>query len=370
MKMQKIARTTGLLTFLILILAVATDGRARHGRGGDRPAPPQLPTVDEMAAAIDADADQRATLAEARLAWLENRAERGRSARGGHHGRRGERPTPPAVQFLVDVAPSVDTADMIALVDLLSEHGPRAGRRGEGPGRMHGRGHGGPEHGRGHARGGPEHGRAHGAQDMLVHQLDLTADQREQVDALYATTRGSLRALRRQVESGEEPTDALEAEAKRIRTSHQERLAEILTSEQNDVLMRLRAERRAERGSQHAERRERMRTQRLEHLTAILGLDATQRAAVEDALDAAEQQAMQKRAERMAVGGPMPNLFEARGRRGALRGETRDAITEVLDPQQRELFAGLRSMMLEAGRRGEGMRHGPGGHGRGMHRGR
>src|SRR6056297_2199428 len=73
MKMQTTARTAGLLTFLILALAFSTDGWAQCGRGGDRTARPQLPTVDEMAAAIDADASQRAALAEARLAWSENR---------------------------------------------------------------------------------------------------------------------------------------------------------------------------------------------------------------------------------------------------------------------------------------------------------
>jgi len=380
MKMQTTARTAGLLTFLILALAFSTDGWAQCGRGGDRTARPQLPTVDEMAAAIDADASQRAALAEARLAWSENRAERRSPRRGGHRGRRGERPTPPAVQFLVDVAPAVDTGDMIALVDLLSENGPRVGRRGDGPGRMRARGHGGRGHGPGHGpRGGADRmqGRGHGAQDMLVHELDLTDDQRAKIDALYAATRGSLRALRGRVGPEQEPTTALEAEAKRIRESHQERLVAILTSEQNDELVRLRAERRAERGAGHAERIEDMRTQRLAHLTAILDLDSDQRAAVENALEAAEQRAMQERAERMAVGGPMPNLFDSGGRRRVLRGETRDTITDVLDPQQRELFATLQTMMLEAGgrgghgaHRGDATHRGPGGHGRRTHRGR
>ena len=359
---------------LAFTLFGATDAAAQRGRGADRPAGPGLPTVEQMAEAVEATAEQRAALAEARLAWQEALGERVREGRRGRQGLpdADEIRTPPAMQFLVDVAPAMDTADMIALVDLLAEHRPeRPMREGRGPG-MRGGGPGnGPRHhqGRGmHDGSGPRAdmrgpGRAGGPDgaDMLVHELDLTEEQRAEVDALYAGTRGSLQALRRQAEPGEEPSEALRSEADRIRQSHQERLAEILTDEQNDELVRLRAERRAERGTEHAERARTRFDQRLTELTAILDLNDAQRKAVESVLRDAEDEATQRRAERMEVGGPMPGLFEERGANRELRTETRDAIAAELKPQQRELFAKLQSLALQGGGpQGGGHGHGPG----------
>ena len=214
-----------LLTVGLLVSGFA-DAFAQRGPGAERGENrPGLPSVDAMAEAVGADAEERAALAEARLALLESRGP----------GRRGAGASP-VMEFLVDVAPSFETEEMIALVDLFSTS--TRGRRGDGPGRGRGQeGRAGMQRGRGH------HGP--GAEDRLILQLDLTEDQRDEVEALYATTIGALRGLRSRVAPGEEAGDALRAEADRIRATHQTRLAEILSDEQESELETLRARRRA-----------------------------------------------------------------------------------------------------------------------------
>ena len=360
-----------ILTILLLVAATvagSTDALAQRGRGGGERGEPGrgLPTVDAMADAIDANAEQRAALAEARLAFLEavkeRRAERGGRGQGpGRRGRRGhDGPrTQPVMEFLVDVAPVMDTQDMIALVDVFSENRPgrrggdrpgmrSEGRRGEG---LRGEGPRGDGPRAGIRRGGrgPRH------DDMLVHQLDLTDEQQEQVEALYATTLGALRALRGRVDPGEEPSEALVAEAERVRADHQSRLKEILTDAQNTELLQLRAERMATRSAEGAERRAAVREKRIADMTAILDLDARQVEAVTTALETMEQEMSIERGERMSKGGPMPHLFHTPGQGRALRTETREAISEQLEPDQRELFARLQALGLEGrsgGRRG------------------
>lgn len=396
--------TRHLPTFLFLLVAalavtitttglVQAQGSAR--RGGDRadgPVPATaVPSVEEMAAAVSATPEQRAALAEARLAWLEalkdRRAERG--GRGPGWARTEARPTPPWMVFLTEAAPSLDTGETLALVALLEEHRAAGSRPGAGlaPRRGGGRGDGpgagrGPGRGMGHGSGqgmgqgmnrGDGRGHGHGQQDMLVHRLDLTDEQTQKVDALYATTRGALRALRGQVEPGAEPTPALEEEASRLRAEHQTRLQEILTEAQMRKLLELRAERRVERAQMRQERFEADKAQRLEQLGRVLDLEDAQRDRIAGALDEAHARATQEMARRWEEGGPMANLFGERGQqRGELREETQREIRDVLGPEQRELFARLQTLAAgPRGGRGDGRHgngHGPGhgpGHGKG-----
>lgn len=364
-------RSTALsLTFLLAFLTIAGDGFAqRDPFGGQQKPRAEFPTVDEMADAIDADAEQRAVLAEARLALLQS----AKGRRGDDHARPGGHLT----AFLVQVAPELDVQETIALVDLLAEAKPgaraRDGRRGQGidgPRRrggqgqsqgqsqqFQGRGHG-SRQGEGRRGGHGNHGN-HGRGDQLIHELDLTAEQKDQVEALYATTLGSLRALQRQAAG--EPTDAQRDEAARIRTEHQARLDQILTAAQQSELDTLRAKRMAERMTESAERRQAGREKKVEDLTVILDLSASQRSAIESALEEAEMEWTRARNERMGAGGPMPHLFDqGHGRGDSPRQTARDAITEVLNPAQRELFAKLQTMSLQArGPARQGLGRGP-----------
>lgn len=348
---------THTILLLIALFTITTAGQAmaqRGPRGGERLHDGErlragFPTVDAMADAIDADAEQRAVLAEARLALLESRGERrGPRGRGAGEGR-----SNPLHDFLVDVAPALDTQETIALVDLFADMPPQRGR-GKGDENLRGqakrsRAGQGPGQGRGQGR--------HGDEEKLFQQLDLTTQQTERIEALYGTTVGGLRALQRQADG--EPTEAQVEAAARIRADHQAQLEEILTDAQNSELAKLRAERRAERSAEGATRREERQAKMVDDLTAILDLSDAQRAAVVEALDTAEQKAMLERGARMAEGGPMPHLFhEGEGR--ALRDETRAAIADVLEPDQRELFARLQALRMERGRSG-----GPEGQGRG-----
>lgn len=353
-------QTILLLAFLTILSA--STASAQRGRGqGERAPRADFPTVDQMAEAIDADAEQRAVLAEARLALLEAVKER-----RGEQGRRGRDREPrvsPLEEFLVTAAPALDTRETIALVELMAAHHPsprggqglREGHRGQGPqdGRRGDRR--GPGQGPGQGAWG---GRGHHDEDRLVERLDLSAEQKDQVEALYGKTMGALMGLKRQAAG--EPTQAQRDAADAIRAEHQSELAEILTDAQSSELMKLQAERRATRSAEGAERRAKMQEQRLESMAIILDLNASQKSAVENAMRDAEQKATVERGKRMAKGGPMPHLFDQGPSQHDLRDEARAAITEVLDPAQRELFAQLQALRLE-GRRG----HGPGGHGRG-----
>ena len=346
--MRTLTKTTTILLLAFLTILSTHTASAQRGRGqSDRAPRAEFPTVDQMADAIDADAEQRAVLAEARLALLEAVKER-----PGQRGQRGRDAAPrvsPLEEFLMTAAPALDTRETIALVELMAEHRPDT-RRGQGPGLREGRGD--PRGQKGRRGQGPHSGQGRmgdHAMDRLVDQLDLSADQKDQVEALYGTTMGALMGLKRQADG--EPTEAQREAAAKIRSDHQAELAEILSDEQSSELMKLQAERRATRSAQGAERRAEMQERKLESMAIILDLDASQKSAVETALREAEQKAMVQRGERMAAGGPMPHLFDQGPSRRDLRDETRAAITEVLDPAQRELFAQLQAMRLE-GRRG------------------
>lgn len=349
---------THTILVLIALFTITTAGQAlaqRGPRGGERPGGERhragFPTVDVMADAIDADAEQRAVLAEARLAFLESRGERrGPRGRGA-----GEVRSNPLHDFLVQVAPALDTQETIALVDLFGDIPPKRGRgkgdeslRGQAKRSRAGQGQG-PGQGRGQGR--------HGDEEKLFQQLDLTTQQTERIEALYGTTMGGLRALQRQADG--EPTEAQVEAAARIRADHQAQLEEILTDAQNSELAKLRAERRAGRSAEGATRRQARQAKMVDDLTAILDLSDAQRAAVVEALDRAEEKAMLERGARMAEGGPMPHLFH-QGEGRALRDETRAAVADVLEADQRELFARLQALQMERGRPAGPQRQGRG----------
>lgn len=374
------SRTTMLLTFLFILVVGTVDAATAQPRGrgpanSDRIAF-ALPSVDEMAEAISATPAQRAVLAEARLAWTkarqQQRGDRGRGERGARSLQSGQ---PPLMAFLAEVGTALDVDETLALVELLEQktaglgtgrgldRSPRGrdGRGGqgecEGCDRRQGPGARGGE-GRADGRG---MGQGQGEQ-MLVKQLDLTDEQAAELEALHGSTLGALRALRAQAgrEDGE-PSPAQLEEASRLRAEHQARVQAILTAEQHSELLRLRAERRAERAQQSQERFTERKTERLEHLTAILDLDARQREQVSATIDASRDQATQKMAERWSEGGPLPGLFEERGpEQGAsMREAMEESIREVLEPKQRELFARLQALApAGAPMRGPGAHHG------------
>lgn len=388
-------RTTMLLTFLFLLVVGTVDAATAQpsGRGpaNANGAAPALPSVDEMAEAISATPTQRAALAEARLEWTkaqqQRRADRGPGERGAQR-MQGEQS--PMMGFLAEVGAVLDVDETLALVELLEQKtaGLAAGRGLDRvPDRRGGKGCEGCDHGKGRGAQGAEGqgpgqgegkgmGRGHGqgqGEQMLVKQLDLTDEQETELEALHASTLGALRALRTQVgrEDGE-PTQAQLDEASRLRAEHQTRVQAILTAEQHSDLLRLRAERRAERAQQSQERFTERKTERLEHLTAILDLDARQREQVSAAIDAGRDQALQKMAERWEEGGPMPGLFDERGPgHGESMAGTLDGIREVLQPKQRELLARVQALApVGASVGGTGGKHGgphhegPGGQGR------
>lgn len=353
--------TTWLLTFLFFLVAAGVDDAAgqRSGRG---PAERQshsergraltaLPSVDELAEAVKANPAQRAALAEARWAAMQ-------ATRGG----RGEgRPVGgPLMVFVVEASRALDVEQTLALVDVLEQQdagvrGMRGGPR-AGAGRFERDGRGWLQ--RGGSRG--ERGAFANRADPLVDRLDLTQEQRTELQALRGSTFGALGGLRRQAGRAEAPTQAQLDEADRVRAEYESRLQVILTPEQRAQLATLRAERRAERRARVQEHFEETRAQRLDHLTALLDLDTRQQAQVAEAIASAQADFLARVQETDDDFGPLPNLFERPLQRGrAARDQAQDAIREVLKPQQRELFARLQALAPRGGSGADPDRPGP-----------
>jgi hypothetical protein len=366
--------TTTLLSVLLVASAVSAfaqpQGRGDRRGAGPGPSASVLPTVEAMAEAVGADAEQRAILAEARLAFVEALKEGPRGRRGGpgekglHQGPPADGPARPMMTFLETAATGLDVQEMSALVDLLETTRPER-PRGDQQGLRKGRGQS-ADSPKGARRGdGPGRGGLEAAEHSLVHQLDLDEVQTTRVKTLYASTNGALRALAAQ--EGEADLEMLKAEATRVREKHQAELQEILTEAQFDQLLQLRAVRRVENAQRGTERAEKRLAQQLSSLTAILDLDGGQQKSVEGILTAAQESAMQSRAERWAQGGPMASLFTERGMD---RDAVGDAIAGELKPAQRELFAKIRTLGVMAGGPSGGQGHGPGpGHGQGPRNG-
>lgn len=346
--------TTWLLTFLFFLVAAGVDDAAgqRPGRGpAERQSQSErgralaaLPSVDELAEAVKANPAQRAALAEARLAAMQ-------ASRGGRG--QGRPAGGPVMMFVVEASRALDVEQTLALVDVLEQQnagvrgmrgGPRAGAGRfdeDGRGRLQG---GGPRGERG------ERGTFARRADPLFDRLDLTQEQRTQLQALHGSTFGALGALRRQAGRAEAPTQAQLDEAERVRAEHESRLQAILTPDQNAQLAALRAERRAERRTRAQERFEETKAQRLDHLTALLDLDARQQAQVAEAIESTQAAFLARMQETDDEIGPLPNLFERPLQRGrGARDQAQDAIREVLKPQQRELLARLQGLAPRGG---------------------
>jgi Spy/CpxP family protein refolding chaperone len=182
------------------------------------------------------------------------------------------------------------------------------------------------------------HGRdgGHGGERFMrgsLSQLDLTANQQAQVDAILATARE-----RRQELSREDRSDATRREMRALRAETKRLIEEVLTPAQ-------RAQAEASRQQRHEERLER----RIEHMTEALSLTGDQAARIRAIFE-------RTGAERRALHEGDGTRESKRAAMRTLHESTRRDVDAVLTPAQREQAAQQRES--HRGRR-HGRHHGP-----------
>lgn len=318
-----------------------------------------LPDASELSQELGADQEQSENLAAALSRW-ENTLEK-----SGPDVEAGTPPPSPMMGFLAEVSTFLDHEQKLELVQILSEQREqwrqdRAQRRdGSGRGKMRGAGHG------------PRGDRVRGQSRLLgefADELDLTAEQKEQLETLQAEMREQMLELRGDRPRGGGPSEEMREQAAALREEHREKVQEILTEQQLERLQELREQRRSERGAERQERREARAARQLENLSVILDLSDEQKSSIEEIMSA-----QQAKIEEIREGfraeyhdGPRRPSREVRESHRALfddiREEGRAQVRELLDQEQQELFDALEELRPERGRQGGAGMHG--GHGK------
>jgi len=179
----------------------------------------------------------------------------------------------PVMEFLESCASFLDQGQFVSLVNQMAE--TRTERM-----ENRGKGQGGP--GMGPANGGPPHmGRGGGWGDGMgrgdgLNALDLTAEQRTQLQAARKAHRETMQALHEQFRSGAITEEQFRQQAQANREAMQAQLAGILTPEQLEQLQARRAEHRQERAERQLDRLDLRQEHMTEFLTKVLLLNETQ----------------------------------------------------------------------------------------------
>ena len=180
----------------------------------------------------------------------------------------------------------------------------------------------------------------------LLQALDLTEEQREQLEALREGHREKMQELRASLgESGS--GEAMMEARKALRESMHTELASILTTNQLAEFDRLRAER-GERHGKHMRRGGRMnaedraarRQRRMEHMTEALGLSADQ----QEQIRLAFEELRPARGDQQVRG--------QHAKRGERRAEMEAALKGILTADQFETFLGIRAERGAGNRKG------------------
>lgn len=314
----------------------------------DSLAPPAVPTLDDLQAALGLTEEQSPVVAEALATWqsameahraaMQERRGEGRGGATGGHGVPGGfgEHEPPMLAFLETVAPVLDSNQVASLANLLEtrcNERPDGRRGGYGQGGRHGAGRGPGRHGRGP---GLFLGR-------LVHELEgVTDEQRTQIHEALAGKRQEFFELRQAFAEGTISAEELRDEAKALRESIESALQSILTAEQYEALEALVAEHRAELAQRRLDRLEEGVARRLEFLSNVLTLTDDQRAQVSAIL---EQSVAARRAVLEALRDGTIEIEDALYEGYVIAQDTAGAIRALLTPEQQVIFDSLRRVL-------------------------
>ena len=319
------------------------------GDGGDAAFPG--PFADLTLAAIDEAvglrADQREpmriALDKARTSHTERLGRRGEGRRGGPA--RGDKSgmthgPGPMIEFLEESAEILDGPQFASLAGLLAGR-VRDWAPGAGKGPRHGRG--GPD-----GRAGP--GGIFGALgERLADELDLSAEQKEKVRAVFESHREEMRAIREEARAGGPDRQDVRDRMRAIRETLREELRAVLTEEQWARWEEIRAEKIGERIEGRLERMEEQLTRRADFLVKVLDLTADQAERLQEMiLGTIPARRAVLESVRPGEGGPHETFDAIREIEEALAAE----ISSLLTPEQREIWEALRDLIPGRGRPG------------------
>ncbi len=249
-----------------------------------------LPTMDEVDATLALSAEQREQLKDALSDFRTTMHERigdlqrGRRSDDWQAGRGRPDMEGATMALLTEAAAVLDQEQLLKLIGLLTERQERISERldamCERLGQMRGR--------HGHRRSGGE-GPQEKRLEELTEALGLTSEQRSAVEALFEERREAMRELHETL--GEDATrEEIRAQMASLREEYRDRLAEILTPEQQAQLEEMRNERHREAIERRLAGLEEQFAHRLEFLTILLELNAEQIAQAETILADARSQ--------------------------------------------------------------------------------
>jgi Spy/CpxP family protein refolding chaperone len=321
-----------------------------------------IPDMSEIESAMDMTADQSAAV-EAALtrfqesvhSMVEGAGSRGRSGWHGHG--RGAcsgdtdagRKESPFLTMVEEVADALDPGQFLQFAQVVGkrhqEHREQMGDRGRGRDRMRGGrfGHGKP------------HGDGHGERlDQMMDALDLTDEQRAQVEEAAEAMHEQMQELHEQCRESDEDRAECRERGRELHDQFRAQLETILTAEQLEQLDDLRNERREERSEQRDARMEVRADRMVTLLSKILDLTADQ----EEQIRAIhESMAEERQAIRDQMHSGEVSFEDMREQRDERRDEIHQAIRDILTPDQQEVFDALADLLPH---HGPGFGHGPG----------
>ncbi len=214
-------------------------------------------------------------------------------------------------------------------------------------------------------RGGDRHGDRERGHDgnageslgEMAEELGLTAEQKDRIQAMFASHREEVEALRGQLQAGALTHDEYRAAHDALRARNHEAIVSVLTEEQATAFAASRAEHRVERMQEHLERFDESAhgDRKLAFLTDVLDLDDGQ--AAELASLFAEQHAARRARLEEAIAsagndqGPR-DRGEHREEMRAAHEAMNDAIESLLNADQLEVYDALQMLHGARGREG------------------
>jgi Spy/CpxP family protein refolding chaperone len=295
---------------------------------------------------------------------------RGSGRRGGgpgwHDGRfggpaEGEQPGErPILVFLEDSAEILTQEQLADLLDLMKElrdawraehRGSRFGDRGDGPGECFGEGRGrGPGKGFGGRHGdgpGDRFGGRHGdGPGPIFEQLNLSDEQRSQIEEILKTQHEQIRAIREQVREGSLDREQAREQIHEIRQEGRAQIEAILTPEQLEQWEALHQERLEERVGERIERLGQNIDRHIEFLEKVLSLSADQVSQVREILGGSVD--ARKEILQQVIDGSLDRK-EAHDQMRAVMEGVADSIAALLTPEQQEVWEALRDLLPRRG---------------------
>ena len=319
---------TRLRHYLALMAMAALFAAALAGCNGDAVTaetdtndPLAPPAFTEIAEVISLDDSQGETIKAALTDW--------REASAGQSRGRGEGRQALLKDFIAEVALSLETEKLAALVVFVVDHqesrmeamrGKTQGRRG---GARHGRGHGGGQGG------------------GMFAELDLTGEQQTAMKEARDAMRETMKALHEQFREGAITEEELHAQAQAAREAMKAAVAEILTEEQLAKLEELQAERMTERLERRLENLGSRIDEKLEFMAAVLDLTEAQQAAIRTIMETAVED---EKAIIQSILAGETSHEDGRTALHDLRAATREAIEAELTEDQLARLEALRPL--------------------------